>query len=49
MTRTQELDRMAEKLLACGLDPRNSLMFPIAIEDQIEKGNDDIMREKGRK
>jgi hypothetical protein len=33
-----DLDRMAEKILASGLDPLNSLLFSIAMEAKREAG-----------
>ena len=43
-----ELDKMAVKLLACGLDPLNSLHFSIALEDTKQRGEDDIILSKSK-
>ena len=40
---SEYLEKTAERLLASGLDPLNSLLFSIAMEDLIQCGNDSVI------
>jgi hypothetical protein len=42
------LERAGERLLASGLDPLNSLLFSIAIEDRREQGEFEILHKHSK-